>query len=510
MAPMVMGRNPPPPDDMSDNDDDEHYPSRPIKPLPKRSLRERLSPQQAKTIVYPPSAPAVLSLFPHQYSNAPPEEGRTRPPKLTSYGYDEAGGGYPAGNCRDVFVSDEEDGADSTFHGRYTRRSPDVSGHSYRFVQNSHTKHAKPAPPASTTSSADEHDAFENVKNKKKRKIPTAGDAISNGILLQNGLENLGISSPTDEISQYDGSNDRAAPPGIISSAIAKAGTKPPPNQGNVSLLEAEAARKQNISSGQFTFTYEAEASGGVTWPLKSMGPTHSALQSQHRQSDGHGTHAQASTQTNAPPPRRGSNDNGQPPLNKNGNPPAPTRKKKRPTGQEYLIAARQRREQQQLKNLQHPPAPEDQWICEFCEYERIFGTPPMALIRQYEMKDHRHRKQEAEHKRLLEKAKMKGRKSKKTARPAAGKNAAVVDDHHTASRHGSVAHTHSSTPREASEAYYDDGEHDDDDDDGGDDPPYLEAVPTPPGAYPEDPMDFPDRRVRGQGGAGNSEALKS
>lgn len=115
---------------------------------------------------------------------------------------------YSSNHNRDTFVSEDEDGAKPSIYGRLSRRSPDSSGRSYRFVQNSEAKHGKPPAPASTTSSADEHDAFENVKNKKKRKIPTAGDAISNGILLQNGLENLGISSPSDEIPQMDGSFD--------------------------------------------------------------------------------------------------------------------------------------------------------------------------------------------------------------------------------------------------------------------------------------------------------------
>ena len=53
-------------------------------------------------------------------------------------------------------------------------------------------------------------------------------------------------------------------------------------------------------------------------------------------------------------------------------------------------------------------------WICEFCEYESIFGSPPEALIRQYEIKDRRERKRLAEKRRLLEKAKLKGRKGKK------------------------------------------------------------------------------------------------
>lgn len=92
-------------------------------------------------------------------------------------------------------------------------------------------------------------------------------------------------------------------------------------------------------------------------------------------------------------------------------------RKKKRSPGSIYSLAARQRKIQQQYTNIHHPPSLEDIWICEFCEYESIFGHPPEALIRQYEIKDRKERKRLAEKKRLLEKAKMKGRKTKKATK---------------------------------------------------------------------------------------------
>lgn len=91
--------------------------------------------------------------------------------------------------------------------------------------------------------------------------------------------------------------------------------------------------------------------------------------------------------------------------------------KKKRSPGSIYSLAARQRKIQQQYTNIHHPPRLEDIWICEFCEYESIFGHPPEALIRQYEIKDRKERKRLAEKKRLLEKAKMKGRKTKKATK---------------------------------------------------------------------------------------------
>jgi hypothetical protein len=98
-------------------------------------------------------------------------------------------------------------------------------------------------------------------------------------------------------------------------------------------------------------------------------------------------------------------------------------RKPRRPASKRYAMAARERRAQQEYNNFHHPPKEEDVWICEFCEYESIFGRPPEALIRQYEIKDEKERKRLAEKRRLLEKAKMKGRKGKKNGKNHAKAN---------------------------------------------------------------------------------------
>lgn len=58
--------------------------------------------------------------------------------------------------------------------------------------------------------------------------------------------------------------------------------------------------------------------------------------------------------------------------------------------------------------------------MCEFCEYEQLFGRPPRILFRDYELKARRQREEEADRKRLLEKAKQKGRKAKKGSKAAA------------------------------------------------------------------------------------------
>ena len=96
------------------------------------------------------------------------------------------------------------------------------------------------------------------------------------------------------------------------------------------------------------------------------------------------------------------------------GQAPQQPRKPRRPLEKQYKIAARDRRLRQEYSNYHHPPKDEDIWICQFCEYESIFGEKPHNLIRQYEARDRRERKRLAEKRRLLEKAKMKGKKGKK------------------------------------------------------------------------------------------------
>jgi hypothetical protein len=75
-----------------------------------------------------------------------------------------------------------------------------------------------------------------------------------------------------------------------------------------------------------------------------------------------------------------------------------------------------------------------------------IFGVPPRALIRQYEMKDRRRRQEEADRKRLLEKAKEKSRKARKGGKKAAsrGENAAAQNPPQEPSTSVDMNHSHS------------------------------------------------------------------
>jgi hypothetical protein len=185
-----------------------------------------------------------------------------------------------------------------------------------------------------------------------------------------------------------------------------------------VGVLDQQA--KQASENSQFTFTCETEAKD-VTFPEQSLySPGYSQRSGNVPPTASAGAKASSSqaTQTNPNTAAHGT----QPAATAqqaNAQPKKPRRRR----GDVYALAARQRRLQQEYSNIQHPPAPEDIWICEFCEYEAIFGSPPLALIKQYEIKDRKERHRLAEKRRLLEKAKAKGRKGKKQTKNAKAAN---------------------------------------------------------------------------------------
>ena len=202
---------------------------------------------------------------------------------------------------------------------------------------------------------------------------------------------------------------------GIISQAIADAAAASQritaQGYANVSLLEQQSQKRSPSVNSHFTFTYESESSSKPVWPKdgSSAGAAGQTTQS--------GPSVQGNAQGYAglaPPP--GIPVPTQPTQNVPDNHlvEEPPRKPRRPASKRYAVAAKERRSQQTYNNYHHPPKEEDFWVCQFCDYESIFGKPPVALIRYYEAKDEKERQRQAEKRRLLEKAKMKGRKGKK------------------------------------------------------------------------------------------------
>lgn len=228
-----------------------------------------------------------------------------------------------------------------------------------------------------------------------------------------------------------------ASEPGIISTAIANAvslSSTALKGQENVSLLEQQASKKPSSYKTQFTFTCESDSGKNMAWqeqpPASTINQAYNnapipntvtaqAAQAAVQQGRDFATQGTQTSPNIASAPSQAMPSHG-PTSQQTQQPPT---KPRRSLAKQLVVAARQRRLQREYDNYHHPPAPEDTWICEFCEYEMIFGSPPEALIRQYEIKDRQERRRLAEKRRLLEKAKMKGRKGKKGTKNAA-KNA--------------------------------------------------------------------------------------
>ncbi|EQL31777.1 hypothetical protein BDBG_01188 [Blastomyces gilchristii SLH14081] len=244
----------------------------------------------------------------------------------------------------------------------------------------------------------------------------------------RSGTGRKEVTTPLGQESIVQGEYPNHSDQGIISAAIANAAalsSSAPQGQDNTSLLDQ--TRKPSPTKTQFTFTCESDSSKGMAWQTQNS----YSIQQQHRASSqplsamapGQRGFSTQGTQT-SPNMASQTNHQGQAQTQhasqSAGQNAIPGKKSRRSPSSIYALAARQRRLQQQYANLHHPPNIDEIWICEFCEYESIFGRPPEALIRQYEIKDRKERRRLAEKRRLLEKAKMKGRKGKKATKNAA------------------------------------------------------------------------------------------
>lgn len=176
------------------------FPDRPIRPLPKRRLRERLSPELARSIQYPPSTQDVAPLF---YFPCYAFKGNTNPSSAESSPVD-----HGLSQCRDArraydshlgeLAGGNGAGDNKSLSGPFQDRSTaDVMSQvANQTGRASHAFQANPQPPPSTTSSADGYESFENTNNKKKRKIPSAGDSSLNSTHALNAeITSLAISS---------------------------------------------------------------------------------------------------------------------------------------------------------------------------------------------------------------------------------------------------------------------------------------------------------------------------
>ena len=138
------------------------------------------------------------------------------------------------------------------------------------------------------------------------------------------------------------------------------------------------------------------------------------------------------------------------------------------------MAAAKARRRETQLYNRRHPPKPEEVWICHFCEYEAIFGRPPEALVRQYEIKERKQRQLEQQRRAQWERMKKGKHKGKKSSKLPAKHGNTAQDAHHSVdSREASGTHYDDGTQEEE---YYDDEYYEDEDYDAEDEVPLAQS----------------------------------
>lgn len=226
------------------------YPGRPIRPRPKRSLRSRLSPEQANSIVFPkvPAASKPLifpfsepSLYTNGFKGGAVINGQTSEAEPATGAYrDNVKHDY---HFRGLDLdSEEEDGLgllrryQEQQEQQYTERS------SYPQFVNSGgqagvAKYPKPPdllPTPSSADSIDGYESFENTNNKKKRKIPISGSLGNHQSSLSADMAQMGISSPREAdngqpdadsgVGQYYGSGHSATLAGSAGTGISGAG----------------------------------------------------------------------------------------------------------------------------------------------------------------------------------------------------------------------------------------------------------------------------------------------
>lgn len=225
------------------------YPDRPIRPLPKRRIRSRLSPDVADSILFAsgPVVPKPVFYIPYNaesYGNGVRSNGALETRGLAASGHfcNHENDHNNDNQCGSVESEDEVDGTGLACYQKLrslAAANPVLNG--YRdgnHRQDGSTSNAglnRPPAPQSASSSADGYDSFENTNNKKKRKIPTSGNVGNHHSSLSADMANMGISTPhepnpvsPDEcgggVGQYYGSGSSATATGVPGSSLSGAG----------------------------------------------------------------------------------------------------------------------------------------------------------------------------------------------------------------------------------------------------------------------------------------------
>ena len=213
------------------------YPDRPIRPLPKRRLRSRLSPEVAHSILYPSEGGSSIPLSQTLKEAKAQTNGTPSHARSVVHGSPEVVREASSEPGKDSFhfkgsevISDDEDSIalmrryqdahqpSGTTNSSFTRYN-----HGYR--RNDPARFTKSPIQQSTASSGDVidgYDSFENTNNKKKRKVPMSGSLGGHQSSLSAEMAQMGISSMRDGdagqsdadggVGHYYGSGSSAIP----------------------------------------------------------------------------------------------------------------------------------------------------------------------------------------------------------------------------------------------------------------------------------------------------------
>lgn len=387
---------------------------RPVLPLPKRRLRSRLPGDDSVPMFTPPRPqnPAPLFYFPfHSYTeNCDTGTATTNPAVASEYHHD----GISGGDLMDH--SDDEDRSSVSFSNAETNtvmKGYDIGGQLRDLNGNARSNRGELLPSESYGEWA------ENSSNKKKRKIPTGVIQSGGGMAMGGtgsgtsqshspGFSPTGPSSSSRNRWKSSGPGQRS-PLAVVSTGghqISRRLARRPPVEvakriSSRLFPQSEHYEKENLEFAEDipkppktpNFTFECPSAVAKNLPHAAT-PLPAHHQSGYQKTVG--------TQTS---PSIASYNNQQP----NGQaPPQATPKKK--TGRRPI------RPRKYYSNGP-PNSNGETWICEFCEYESIFGEPPEALMRQYDIKDRKERRRLANQRRLLEKAKQKARKGRTSSK---------------------------------------------------------------------------------------------
>lgn len=206
------------------------HPDRPIRPLPKRRLRSRLSSEVADSILHSPDTNSSKPLFQIPY-NEPSRHPNGITPDLQN-GHNNAIEDGGDGEKHSYQFKGNDFGSDD--EAVLVRRQQDQGPRPLSmatlsskagWTRNDGSKFVKPPIPHSTASSNDSvdgYDSFENTNNKKKRKIPMSGSLGVHQSSLSAEMAQMGLSSARDMdasqveadsgVGHYYGSGSSAMP----------------------------------------------------------------------------------------------------------------------------------------------------------------------------------------------------------------------------------------------------------------------------------------------------------